>query len=281
MKNFRQQWLVLLFLFLCVRGFGQSGPPALPPDPLLQMYAYGAGFEGFFGYSPIAYTNVQSVPFWVGDALLVENTNAIPSYLQFPIVETNGYTNLDFSSGSVVLLFAPDWASADGIQLGTGPGEEAYLIGAGDWSTGSPQGFFGLSTDPHGTNLSLWGLSNGVTTVYAQAAISWASNTFHSIDCEFSPSNSSLYLDGQLATSGSGVSIIPATNSWTNGFFTGSDANGYEQARGAFVHTEIWNMPLGVFSHPTNGAPFRTTLWPGSLRKEAEVFKGWRSAAGR
>ena len=225
--------------------WAQSGPPALPPDPLLQIFNFPTNFVAPFGAIPLAYSNIFSVPVWRGNALVLEMTNAEPAYLQYNLVETNGNTNLSFSTGTMILFVAPDWASADATQQGTGPGQRAYFVAAGDWSPGSPNGFFGLSTDPYGTNLNLWGMSNGVETTYVNTAISWSSNAWHALEVEYSPSNSFLYVDGQLAASGIGVTVVPGTNTWTNGLWIGSDSAGYEQARGAFWHMETWGVQWG------------------------------------
>jgi len=54
-----------------------------------------------------------------------------------------------------------------------------------------------------------------------------------------------LYLDGELAATGEGETIVPTHSTWTNGFFIGSDNNGYEQARGAFLNMETWEAEFG------------------------------------
>ena len=244
MKIVRCPWVGAMVLVAClfasIRSFAQSGPPPLPPIYLLQSFRFNTNFQGLHGYLPIAYTNIESEPVWRGDALLIGNTNTAPSFLQYHVVETNHHLNLDFVIGSISFAFAPNWASADATQNGAGPGERAYFLGAGDWTSNSPNGFFGLSADAYGTNLSFWGFSNGVATMYVNAQISWASNAFHYVDCEYSPSNSFLYLDGQLAASGAGVTIVPGTNVWTNGFFIGSDSQLVAPVRigdGAYVGT--------------------------------------------
>ncbi len=212
---------------------------------MLEIFEFPTNFTAQFGYSPLAYSNVFSVPVWRANALVLEMTNAEPAFLQYNLVETNGHTNLCLSTGTIILFVAPDWASADTNQYGTGPGQRAYFLGSGDWRTGSPNGFFGLSADLYGTNLSFWGMSNGVTTTYVNTAISWSSNAWHALDVEYSPSNSFLYVDGQLAGSGSGVTVVPGTNTWTNGLWIGSDSAGFEQARGAFWHIETWDIQWG------------------------------------
>ena len=151
---------------------------------MLEIFNFPTNFSAQFGAVPLAYSNIFSMPVWRANALVLEMTNAEPAFLQYNLVETNGRINLSFSTGTIILFVAPDWASADTYQYGTGPGQRAYFLAAGDWRTGSPNGFFGLSADLHGTNLSFWGMSNGVTTTYVNTAISWSSNVWHALDVE-------------------------------------------------------------------------------------------------
>ena len=70
-------------------------------------------------------------------------------------------------------------------------------------------------------------------------------------------------MDGELAGTGGPVTIIPATNTWTNGFFVGSDPSGYEQARGVFWYLELNNSNsfLPIWSNDF-GANYFTNWWP-------------------
>ena len=56
--------------------------PALPPDPLLDIYSFqNTNWLGEHGYAPLRYTNLVSVPEWRGNGLLLDTTNALPAYL--------------------------------------------------------------------------------------------------------------------------------------------------------------------------------------------------------
>jgi alpha-tubulin suppressor-like RCC1 family protein len=123
-------------------------------------------------------------------------------------------------------------------QFGTGPGDIGILLAAGDFSSGSPDGLWAIYVDPGGTNIYFGGVSNSTSTVFVSAPISWPSNSAHLIGLVYG-TNTVLYVDGQLAGTGGPVTIVPATNVWTNGFNIGSDASGYEQARGIFWDVEL------------------------------------------
>jgi hypothetical protein len=233
-------WFCVLFMF-SIPAFCQSGPPTLPVNPYLDSYSFAdTNWLSDIGYAPIDYTNLVSVPEWDGNALLLDTTNALPAFLNYNIVELDGTTNLAFPAGAVRCVFICDWASADTNQNGTGPGEVGYLLAAGDFSSNSPDGLWAVYIDPGGTNIYFGGVSNSESTVFVSAPISWPSNSIHLIGLAYS-TNSTLYLDGQLAATGGPVTIVPATDVWTNGFFVGSDASGSEQARGIFWNLEFYN----------------------------------------
>jgi hypothetical protein len=182
------------------------------------------------------------------NALILDTTNLDPAYLEYYVVDTNWINNLSYGPpGSVLFFFAPDWASCS--QGGTGPGETAYFLWCGDTST---NGLFAIYTDQYGSNIYFGGVNNGVSSIYASAPISWTSNSWHQIGVEWWGSRSRIYLDGALAASGRRMSIVPwmgtDTNGfYTNGFFIGSDNQGYEQARGAFWDMMTWSVEYGGY----------------------------------
>jgi hypothetical protein len=122
------------------------------------------------------------------NALILDTTNSDPAYLEYAVTDTNGIQNFSYDPGTVLIFFSPNWSSVS--QGGTGPGTTAYLIGSGDWSTGSPNGLFTIYADSVGSNIYVSGVGDGVTNIYASAPISWTSNTFHQIGVEWSSSGS-------------------------------------------------------------------------------------------
>jgi hypothetical protein len=57
-----------------------------------------------------------------------------------------------------------------------------------------------------------------------------------------------LYLDGQLAANGVGVTYYPAVSARANGFCVGSDHQGNNQAQGLFDELETFNYLLSASS---------------------------------
>jgi hypothetical protein len=71
------------------------------------------------------------------------------------------------------------------------------------------------------------------------------SNHWQFVALTYSPTNSALYLDGQLATNGSGVLYYPsAAVRATNGFSIGSDTSGLNLAQGQFDRLRTFNYPV-------------------------------------
>jgi hypothetical protein len=257
MKKLGARWLGLLSVLVCGSGFAQNGPPPFPT----QCFGFPANFEtGWTIEPPLAYTtNLISVPLDVqglwGDALFLDTTNLAPARLAYYVIDTNYHANLSYGTGTILFLFAANWASVS--QGGTGPGETAYFLSAGDTST---NGLFAVYADKYGSNIFFGGVSNGVSTTYASAPISWTSNTFHEIGIEYTaPSprhragTSTIYLDGAVAATGSGESIIPWLGTgpngyYTNGFYIGSDSSGYEQMRGTLMWFYTWTEAYWDYS---------------------------------
>jgi hypothetical protein len=187
-----QTFTLALFalLFFPLPVFCQFGPPLLPPVAFLDAYLFDdTNWLSDSGDAPIAFINLASVPEWSHNALLLDTTNALPAYLAYNIVETDGDTNLAFSAGAMMCVFICDWASADTNQNGTGPGDAAgdpaYLLAAGDFSNNSPDGLWAIWFDAGGTNIYFGGVSNSESTVFVSAPISWPSNSMHLIGLSY------------------------------------------------------------------------------------------------
>ena len=263
------RWPKVVGMFLIALGFlrpiaslAQLPPlPPIPTDPYLDSWSFYDPTNWFsdLGYAPIAFTNIVcDESCWASDdgvldcnGLLLDSTNA--AFLNYNVVEHDGNTNLICSSGTIWFWFSPDWSSTN--QGGTGPGDWGRFIDAGAWTSNANYGWWSLFLSPDGDNIYFSGQTNGVGTNYLNFPISWAANSWHLIGLTYTDTNSILYVDGQLATNGLGVSYWPGHDILTNGFWIGSDFSGVEQARGEFVDVETWanqfssNHFAGYYNH--------------------------------
>jgi len=115
----------------------------------------------------------------------------------------------------------------------------------GEWTSDASYGWFSLNVDAAGDNLSFSAQDNaGSQTNYLSVPISWTASGWHFIALTYSTNSTALYVDGQLATNGVGMSVWPSTNVLSNGFDIGSDTNGNSQARGIFDDICTFSIPL-------------------------------------
>lgn len=237
----RSKFVICSLIFSCFCPTVRTVAQTIPEEPDLSAYNFNdTNWNSAFGYAPIGFTNLVSVPVLARNALLLDTTNAAPAFLNYNVVETNGWTNIAFDAGAIECVFICNWATADTNQDGSGPGATSYLVAAGDFSSNSPDGLWGIWFDAGGSNIYFGGLSNSTTNVFVSAPISWPSNSVHQIGLAYS-TNTVLYIDGELAATGGPVTIVPSTNVWTNGFFIGSDSSGYEQARAVFWQMQFYD----------------------------------------
>ncbi|HXC34898.1 MAG TPA: LamG-like jellyroll fold domain-containing protein [Candidatus Acidoferrales bacterium] len=199
------------------------------------------------GQVPISFTNLICVPDWSNYGLELD-TN-VPANLIYHDVESNGMANILVWKGAFRFWFSPDWNSTT-TNGGAGPGSLARLIELG--SQGSPDGWWTLALSPGGTALDFITQTNGIALTNLTATINWTSNDWHQIVLTYSATNSLLYLDGQLASSRSGVTSYPDQQSRANGFSIGSDHQGNNQAKGEFDELETFTYPLSAAAISTN-----------------------------
>ncbi len=245
--------LILLTLLASVGKVAGQVPVYNNTSPLSSWSFYDTNaWESDYGYCPVSFTNLNATLSGDGTALVLNSTNA--AWLQYNVYESDGTTNLTVNQGSVTLWFAPSWGSTN--VGGSGPGTWGQLIDVGQWTTNASYGWWSLYTDPAGANLYFSAQNNsGTEADYLSAPIAWTSNQWHFITLTYSSTNTALYLDGQLATNGAGMSIWPNSTVLTNGFYVGSDTNGASQAQGAFDDIYTYNF---VLSSNTISSTFST-----------------------
>jgi hypothetical protein len=176
-----------------------------------------------------------------GNSLLLDGTNA--AWLQYNTVEGDGTTNLTIRSGTVMFWFSPSWSGTN--AGGSGPGEWGRLIEAGYYTTNASYGWWSLYVDPAGANIYFSAqTNNGSSVTYVSAPITWTNDTWHHIAIAYSPTETILYLDGNPAADGPGITARPGPDVWAEGFFIGSDGDGLNQARGMYDSLSTYGGPL-------------------------------------
>jgi hypothetical protein len=195
------------------------------------------------GYFPGSFTNIISSPLGDFNSLVVD-TN-IPAWLQYNVYENDGTTNLTVDNGTVTFWFAPNWSGTN--QGGGGLGEYGRLFEVGNYTSDSSYGWWSIYVDDGGNNIYFSAQTNDLSssfTTFLSAPISWTTNVFHFVALTYSPTNTTLYLDGAFVTNGAPLTVYPSASVLANGFFIGSDSNGIYQAHGLFNTVATYNYPL-------------------------------------
>ena len=230
-----------------------------------------------FGHAPLSFTNLNVSTLGDGTALVLD-TN-VPAWLQYNVVETNNRPNLTLNKGSVTLWFAPDWASYN--AGGFGPGSTGELINVGQWTSGATYGWWSLNVDSAGDNLSFSAQDNaGDATNYLSVPITWTTNRWYFIALTYSSNSTALYINGNLATNGAGVNILPGTNVLSSGLYIGSDTNGNSQAHGMFDDIYTYSIPLnaGAVSSTFENEEFPFVVNPFNILGNADAIQSAPSA---
>lgn len=215
-----------------------------------------SNFVGEQGQVPtFVHPTVGIAPSWSSNAMTTVSN--IYSGVRYREYETNGQANINVRNGTVRLWFKPNWSSTN--LGGAGPGTHSRFIElgyytewpnwVGHWAFGiNPQGTF-LWFQSFSTNTTNW--STTIYTAYG-VPISWRSNEWHQIVLTYTPTNSAIYLDGQLAGTGGGVTNYPnATLRAQHGLRVGYDHYG-AWANGHFEELETFNYPLSAATISTN-----------------------------
>ncbi len=244
-RRFRYIGGIFLLLFFPLVGLVRADVPS-PGDPPTYDWLDNWTFNNTntwtseIGHAPVSFTNLEVSPLGNGSALFLDNTNG--AWLQYNVFETNGVTNLTVNEGTLMFWFAPNWTGTN--QGGNGPGQWGRLIEVGSYTTNASYGWWSIYLDPDGANIYFSSQTNGAGQTHLSAPIAWTTNRWHLIVLTYSPTNSALYLDGELATNGLPVTYLPDTNVLAAGFFVGSDNAGLSQARGIFDDISTYNFQL-------------------------------------
>lgn len=257
----------------------------IPPGYWLDSWSFEqTNFDSDFGFAPLNYTNIEQVPDWDGNALQADTTNA--AWLTYGITENapgyGEYTNLTLDTGSIEFWFVPNWQSDDTNFYGTGPEDFGRFVDVGAWTTNADSDWWSLYLNPSGTAIYFSSGTNGVRTNYLNAPISWDGSTWHMVVLTYGPTNTFLYLDGQLAASGDGVRYLPSGDVLTNGFAVGSDfATGLQQAHGQLDDLYTYNFQLSADDVASDYADISSEL-PGSFHPmdDSPPFPGEGGGSG-
>jgi hypothetical protein len=243
----------LCFLLLSsTRLWALSGPPPITNSPsgggVLDSWSFNdtTYWTSDDGYYPISYSNIGLSGLGPGNDLLIDTNTA--AWLKYNVYESGGSTNLNVvSDGSVMFWFAPNWESANDTNgLGTGPGVWSRLLEIGQYTSGATYGWWSLYMDNLGNTLNFVSQDAlGDQASYLTAPVTFESNVWHLIALTWTPTNTSLFVDGVCLTNGPGISALPSSTVLSQGFTIGSDAaTGIQQMHGSLSSLVSYDWAL-------------------------------------
>jgi RHS repeat-associated protein len=232
-------------------GTDPGDPNSVLPMKLASFRFNTTNWIGDQGQLPVGSSNIVPRLGIEGRAAGLVGTNLFQDFLAYRQVETNGNPNINLRNGTVSVWFRPSWSSTNVGGLGpSGIGEYSRLFATSRWGSSTDHFEWQTIFNPLGTALVAYGskTTNSGTASWSTgwAAINWASNSWHRVDLAYSPSNSALYIDGALATSGSGIPWTGDIRDTQVNFVVGADVVQHERANGTFDLLQTYNYPLSA-----------------------------------
>lgn len=242
----RNSFLSLAFIlsFLGASVCRGANPPPVPVSEgtILNIWQFDTtNGISVFGTAPNAWEGVNTVASWSGNAAeMVGATGKI----QYPESGPTSRENIRCDHGSVMFWFRPSWNS--GSTTSDGPQGYGRFIELGTASEDA-EGWWSLYLDPTGSKLYFSGQRDGQQADYLTADINWSSNQWRFVALTYTATNSTLYIDGQVATNGSGVLYWPDEDVRANqGFSVGSSGSGQDLAKGQFEELATFDYPISL-----------------------------------
>lgn len=208
--------------------------PLLPPYPEATLTTFGfdepLAWGGVSAFSA-RHQNVVLVESWSGYALKM--AGQAPMLSSFPVLDEWNRPNLRSDQGTIRFWFRPYWSS--GALEGTGPGAYGRLVELGAWSQDARYGWMSLYVDPKGDAIYFSSQGDGQGGDYLKVPIQWKAGEWHQVTLTYSAKATALYLDGELAGQGEGLTHLPGAKVIVeHGLCVGSDSGGENLAQGEF-----------------------------------------------
>ncbi len=212
----------LLFLW-GVSNVSAKPRPMSPPWPsfgLLQR----EGFDEPYGFT----TNQVIEPAiwlesWSGWALNRQGKVVEPWVV--PMVISNSFS-VEPERGAIRFWYRPDFSS------GAGPGQTATLLELVTGKGKTEVVWWTLDVSPDGNAIQLLCQAESGPTTCLSAEVKWEAGTWHLLTLGFTPTNSALFVDDQLAAVGEGMATVPKEVAPLTSLIVGSSYSGTQPAQG-------------------------------------------------
>lgn len=260
-----------LFSIFPLQTFATPRPPG-PPWPEEGMLRRLSFDEAYYSTNAVIDTSLWAES-WSGYALSRIGGSVVP--LTMPMATTNNW-NMTPDQGSIRFWYAPCWNSD------AGPGHEAVLAQLSVVSGQNSAQLWSLDIVSDGSGVALYAQGNeGVETCVA-ANISWASGQWHLITLNYSGSQTALYIDDILVSSGSALPSLQNSVAAANGVLTvGSALSGSQTSEGLIDEFTTFLAPEKGNSFLDYYTLLRPTVDLGPITAVEEAARQQRVASAR
>jgi hypothetical protein len=148
-----------------------------------------------------------------------------------PMVATNGRPIIDSARGAVRFWYQPAW-NGTSTGLGTGPGTPATLLALVVTNGATSATWWELTITSDGNNVQLLCPQSGTPSVCLSAPVAFQAGAWTLLTLCYSETNSAMFVNDQLAVSGSGLPALPAVLEPIASLTIGSALDGQSPAAG-------------------------------------------------
>ena len=270
-------FLVAAAVLMPHRSFGLPRAP-MPPLPEMTVRLCQENFDGpYFALGTNRTETVNTsygllVSSWSGYGL--ERAGTVTSFV-VPGVDGAGKTNVA-SEGAIRFWLTPYWGSA--AAGGSGPEKTARLLELIAVGETEAVTVWSLQVSEDGNAISLFEQSETGAVQLLSAEITWTANTPHGLALNYCPTGSVLFVDGQVAATGSGT--YPVTPG-VAGLVIGSAVDGTDTAGGYLDRVATFGKPLtlSAVTFHYNGNADEAALGPVSEEESAAQQAMWEEWA--
>jgi hypothetical protein len=169
---------------------------------------------------------------WSGWALNRQGTTVTPWVV--PMVVSNSF-RVDPERGAIRFWYRPDFTS------GTGPGQVATLATLVTSQGAASEVWWSLFVSADGRSVNLLCETEAGPAACLNADVSWQAGEWHLVTLGYTPTNSALFLDDQLAATGDGLATVPKELWSLTSLALGSDISGTLPAQGQFEELTVFS----------------------------------------
>ncbi|MCO5050792.1 MAG: hypothetical protein M9920_00600 [Verrucomicrobiae bacterium] len=206
--------------------------PLSPPWPEFGLI-HREGFD-----QPLAFSTNQTIDSavwlesWTGYSLNRQGKAVTPWAV--PMVASNTF-RVEPERGAIRFWYRPDFNS------GSGPGQPATLLQLVSANSKTEAVWWALVVSPEGNEIHLVCQTEKGAESCLNSKVNWEAGSWHLLTFGFTPTNSALFIDDQLAAVGEGLATIPKEVASITSLVVGSTLAGESPAQGQIEEFSVFS----------------------------------------